>query len=133
MLFRYVPDYRDSIYLSEFIVSSSTKKSLQNLMEKSILFRFNIEILGNTSPVSSATNPSCQSICGILLRNIIVRVFSKSNFSTNQTLRRHGGMLTSVPILLSQETTRLMSFFLPSPNFLRQIHTRIAMYCSTSG
>ena len=34
---------------------------------------------------------------------------------------------------LSQETTRLMSFFCPSPNFLRQIHTRIAMYRSTSG
>jgi hypothetical protein len=94
-------------YPSEFIVSSSTKKSLRNSMEKSILFRFNIEIPGSTFALSSPMNPSCRSICGTLSRNIIVRVFLKSNSSMNQTLQRHGGMLTYVPILFSQKTTRL--------------------------
>lgn len=64
---RYVLDYyKCSIYSSEFIVSSSMKKSLQNSMERSILFHFNIEIPGNTFPVLLAMNPSYRSICGTL-------------------------------------------------------------------
>jgi hypothetical protein len=94
MLFRYILNYTHSIYPSDFIVSSSMKSSLRNSMEKSIPFRFNTEIPGTTFPVSSVMNPSCRSICGTLSRNIIVRVVSKSEFLTNQTLQRHGGMLT---------------------------------------
>ena len=110
---KYVVQVRSRLHTfinpSEFIVSSSVKKSLRNSMGKSILFRFNIEIPGSTFPVSSKMNPSCRSICGILSRNITVKVVSKSDFSTNQILQRHGGMLTYVPIIFFSKTTRLIS------------------------
>ena len=101
MLFRYILDYTHSIYQSDFIVSSSMKPSLQNSMEKSIPFHFNTEIPGTTFPVLLVMNTSCRSICGTLSGNIIVRVVLKSEFLTNQTLQRHGGMLTYVPIPFS--------------------------------
>jgi hypothetical protein len=44
----------------------------------------------------SATNLLCQFTCGILSRNIIARVLSRSKFSMSQTLQRRGGMLTCV-------------------------------------
>jgi hypothetical protein len=97
MLSRYVGMFPITIILFiESIFSSSTKKSLQNLMEKSIILHFNIAIPGSIFPALSATNLLCQFTCGILSRNIIARVLSRSKFSMSQTLQRRGGMLTCV-------------------------------------
>ena len=84
---------------SDSTVSSSTKKCLQNSMEKFIILHFNIEIPGSIYLILSMMNLLCRSTCGTLSRNIIVRVLSRSRFSMNQTPQRHGGMLTCVPEL----------------------------------
>ena len=88
-----------SIYPSDFIVSSSMKLSLRYSMENPMPFHFNIEIPGTTFPVLSVMNPSCRSTCGTLSRSIIVRVVSKIEFSTNQTLQSY-----SLPLLVSPLT-----------------------------
>jgi len=75
------------------VVSSSVTKSPQNLTERSIILRFNIETPGNTFPAWSVMNLLCRSICGTPSRNIIARVLSKSKFLMSQTQRKHGGTL----------------------------------------
>lgn len=85
---------------SDATVSSSTKKCLQNSMEKFIILHFNIEIPGSIYLILSTMNLLCRPTCGTPSRNIIARVHLKSRFSTSQTLQRHGGMLTCVHRLL---------------------------------